>query len=60
MKLTVKKALGIVGVVVCVLLLFLVGIGAITWRLFWALIILIAGFAWFVLPRMRENAPREE
>ncbi len=49
-----KKTLGLIGVIVCVLLLVLVGFQVITWRLFWMLIILIAGFAYFVLPRMRE------
>lgn len=54
MKLNLKKTLGLIGVIVCVLLLVLVGFQVITWRLFWMLIILIAGFAYFVLPRMRE------
>lgn len=49
-----KKILGLIGVIACVLLLVLVGFQVITWRLFWMLIILIAGFAYFVLPRMRE------
>ncbi|HLF55160.1 MAG TPA: hypothetical protein VI612_05580 [Candidatus Nanoarchaeia archaeon] len=49
-----KKTLGLIGVIVCVLLLVLAGIQVITWRLFWMLIILIAGFAYFVLPRMKE------
>jgi len=49
-----KKVLGLVGVIACVLLLVLVGIRFITWRLFWVLIILIAGFAYFVLPKMNE------
>jgi flagellar motor component MotA len=49
-----KKVLGLVGVIACVLLLVLIGIGAITWRLFWVLIIFIAGFAYFVLPKMKE------
>ena len=60
MKWSIKKLAGLAGVIVCVLLLVLIGIGAITWRLFWALIILIAGFAYFILPRMHESAPREE
>ncbi len=55
MKWTFKKALGLVGVVICVLLLTLLGVGFITWRLFWIIIILIAGFAYFVLPRMKEE-----
>ena len=49
-----KKILGLVGVIICVLLLVLVGIGAITWRLFWFAIILVAGFAYFLLPKMSE------
>lgn len=59
MNLSIKKILGLAGVIICILLLILIGIGAITWRLFWALIILIAGFAYFILPRMNESAPRE-
>ncbi len=55
MKWTLKKALGLAGVIVCILLLIAVGIRIITWRLFWALIILVAGFAWFVLPKMAED-----
>jgi hypothetical protein len=55
MKLTQKKLAGIAGIVLCVFLLILVGISAITWRLFWVAIILVAGFAWFVLPKMSES-----
>ncbi len=55
MKWTLAKVLGLLGTVVCVLLLVLVGIQAITWRLFWVVLILIGGFAYFVLPRMREE-----
>jgi membrane-bound ClpP family serine protease len=55
MMLTQKKLAGIAGIILCVLLLILVGINAITWRLFWAAIIIIAGFAWFVLPKMSES-----
>ncbi len=51
---TKKKLAGLAGVILCVLLLILVGIQAITWRLFWAAIILIAGFAYFILPKMAE------
>ena len=49
-----KKTLGLVGVILCVLLLVLVGINRITWRLFWIILIIVAGFAYFVLPRMKE------
>ncbi len=49
-----KKILGAVGVVVCLLLLILVGIQVITWGLFWLILILIAGFAYFLLPRMED------
>jgi len=49
-----KKTLGLVGVVCCVLLLVLVGIRFITWRSFWILILLMAGFAYFVLPKMKD------
>lgn len=55
MNWTLKKGLGLAGVIVCILLLIAIGINLITWRLFWALIILIAGFAYFVLPRMSEE-----
>jgi hypothetical protein len=55
MKWTLKKALGLAGVIVCVLLLIAIGANLITWRLFWVLIILIAGFAYFLLPRMPEE-----
>ncbi len=55
MKWNLKKVLGLVGVIVCILLLVLVGIGAITWRLFWIVLIIVAGFAYFLLPRMREE-----
>jgi len=54
MKWTVKKALGLIGVVICVTLLVLVAMRQITWRLFWIAIIFIAGFAYFVLPKMEE------
>jgi len=49
-----KKILGLIGVILCVLLLVLVGIRAITWRLFWIVLIIIAGFAYLVLPKMKE------
>ena len=49
-----KKALGVVGIVLCVSLLLLVALNLITWRLFWMGIILLAGFAWFVLPNLFE------
>ncbi len=52
MKWTLKKGLGLVGIIVCVILLVLVGAGFITWRLFWFLLIVIGGFAYFVLPKM--------
>lgn len=55
MKWTLKKGLGLAGVIVCVLLLIAVGVRVITWRLFWALIILIGGFAYFILPRLAEE-----
>jgi hypothetical protein len=54
MRWNLKKVLGLVGVILCVLLLVLVGMNRITWRLFWISIILLAGFAYFVLPGMRE------
>jgi len=54
MKWTGKKLLGLAGIIVCVLLLILVGIQAITWKLFWAVLIMIGGFAYFLLPRMPE------
>ena len=54
MKWTVKKGLGLAGVVVCVLLLVLGAAGVITWRLFWIAIILLAGFAYFLLPGMED------
>lgn len=49
-----KQTLGLVGVILCVLLLVLVGIRAITWSLFWIVLIIIAGFAYLVLPKMKE------
>ncbi len=49
-----KKLLGLIGVICCVLLLVLVGVQFITWRVFWFFIILLAGFAYFVLPRMKD------
>ncbi len=49
-----KKVLGLVGVILCVLLLVLVGIQAITWRLFWIVLIILAGFAYFVIPKMED------
>ena len=53
MKWTVAKVLGLIGIVFCVLLLVLVGIVVISWRLFWIAIILIAGFAYFILPKIK-------
>ncbi len=55
MKLTLKKGVGLVGIGICVLLLILIGAGLITWRLFWFLLILIGGFAYFLLPKMKEE-----
>ena len=49
-----KKSLGIGGVVICVLLLILVGVRVIDWSLFWVFTILMAGFAYFVLPKMKD------
>jgi len=49
-----KKILGLIGVIICVTLLVLVGVRFITWRLFWFAIILMAGFAYFVLPKMKD------
>ena len=54
MKWSLKKVSGLVGVIVCVLLLVLVGMNLITWRLFWIILIIIAGFAYFLLPRMED------
>jgi len=54
MKWNLKKVLGLIGVILCVLLLVLVGINAITWRLFWVILIIIGGFAYFLLPKMEE------
>ena len=51
---TLKKVSGLVGVIVCVLLLVLIGMSLITWRLFWIILIIIAGFAYFLLPRMED------
>lgn len=50
----IKKVLGLVGVVICVSLLILVGIRIISWSLFWMILIAVAGFAYFVLPRMSD------
>lgn len=49
-----KKILGAVGVVICLLLLVLVGVGVISWSLFWMAIILLAGFAYILLPMMED------
>ena len=49
-----KKILGLAGIIICVLLLALVAFRIITWGLFWIAIILMAGFAYFVLPKMEE------
>ena len=46
------KVLGLVGIVACVLLLVFVAAGIITWRLFWMLIIVVAIFAYFIIPNM--------
>ena len=54
MKWSLKKVSGLVGVIVCVLLLVLIGMSLITWRLFWIILIIIAGFAYFLLPRMED------
>jgi len=50
-----KKILGAIGIALCVFLLSLVAFRVITWTLFWMGILLLAGFAYFVLPKM-ENA----
>lgn len=49
-----KKALGLIGVVCAVSLLVLVGFRVITWQLFWLGTTLLAGFAWWVLPKLPE------
>ncbi len=49
-----KKILGLAGVIICVLMLSLVAFRLITWTLFWIVIILMAGFAYFVLPKIEE------
>jgi len=49
------KVLALIGVVGCVLLLLLVGMQVISWKMFWIVTILIAGFAYFVLPKMRKE-----
>jgi len=48
-----KKSLGVTGIIAAVLLLFLVGTRAINWSTFWICTAVIAGFAWFVLPKMK-------
>ena len=50
----VKKIIGLFGVISCVLLLVLVGAQVITWRFFWFVIILLAAFAYWILPGMSE------
>ena len=49
-----KKVLGLIGVIACLLLLILVGVRVIAWSVFWLFIIALAGFAWFVLPKMED------
>ncbi|MBW2970051.1 hypothetical protein KY309_01200 [Candidatus Woesearchaeota archaeon] len=49
-----KKILGIIGIAICAILLLSVAFRLITWSLFWIGILLLAGFAYFVLPRMKE------
>ncbi|GEM_PF-3434151 len=49
-----KKILGLIGIIICVLLLTLVAFRIVSWTLFWIIIILLAGFAYFILPRMED------
>lgn len=49
-----KKILGITGIALCVLLILSAAFRIITWSLFWIGILIMAGFAYFVLPRMKD------
>ena len=49
-----KKFLAIVGIILAVGGLSLAAAGVITWRSFWIIAILVAGLAYFLLPRMSD------
>jgi hypothetical protein len=49
-----KKFLAIIGIILAVGGMILAAANVITWRLFWIIAILVAGFAYFLLPRMSD------
>ncbi len=49
----IKKILGLIGIIACVLLLILTAFRIISWTYFWIGIILIAIFAYWILPKMK-------
>ena len=54
MPMNLKKFAGLIGIIACVLLLVLVGFTVISWRLFWMGTILVAGYAYFIVPKIKE------
>ncbi|VVB81551.1 Uncharacterised protein [uncultured archaeon] len=48
-----KKIFGIIGIILCVLLLSLAAFRIITWTIFWIGIITLAAFAYWILPKMK-------
>jgi len=52
---TFLKAVGVAGIGLCVVLLVLVAARVITWNLFWLVMIIVGGFAYFILPAMKNE-----
>lgn len=50
----VAKTSAIVGIIACILLLLLAGLRAIDWATFWICTALVAGFAYFILPKLKK------
>lgn len=51
---SLKKALGLIGIVISVLLLIFAGAGVITLRFFWLGLILLAALAYVIIPRLSD------
>jgi len=49
---SLKKALGVIGIVLAIALLILAGLTVITLRLFWLGLILLAALAYVIIPRL--------